>query len=118
MASKPLTEFTDEKLEYAVPAVQVASDSNSDEELRTADKGYTDVIAELPEAEKRRILRKVDWHVIPILTLLYLVAFVDRSNIGNAKIVGMTKDLKMHGLQYNIAVTLCKFLDLQSWCRD
>lgn len=33
------------------------------------------------------------------------MAFVDRSNIGNAKIAGMYKDLKLHGLQYNIALT-------------
>jgi len=32
------------------------------------------------------------------------MAFIDRSNIGNAKIAGMYTDLKLHGLQYNIAV--------------
>jgi hypothetical protein len=33
------------------------------------------------------------------------MAFIDRSNIGNAKIAGMYKDLDLHGLQYNIALT-------------
>lgn len=33
------------------------------------------------------------------------MAFVDRSNIGNAKIAGMYKDLHLHGLQYNVALT-------------
>jgi hypothetical protein len=33
-----------------------------------------------PEKEARRILRKVDWRLIPVLTFLYLVAFIDRSN--------------------------------------
>jgi len=41
-----------------------------------------------------------------LLAFLYLVAFVDRSNIGNAKIAGLTEDLHMHGLQYNTAVTI------------
>ncbi|ORX93929.1 major facilitator superfamily domain-containing protein [Clohesyomyces aquaticus] len=58
------------------------------------------------EAEARRILKKVDYRLVPLLSFLYLVAFVDRSNIGNAKIAGLTKDLNMHGLQYNTAVTL------------
>ena len=32
------------------------------------------------EAEKRRILRKIDWRVVPSLAVMYLVSFVDRSN--------------------------------------
>jgi hypothetical protein len=35
---------------------------------------------ELDEAEANRVLRKVDYRLVPILALLYLVAFIDRSN--------------------------------------
>jgi hypothetical protein len=35
---------------------------------------------ELDEKESRRILAKVDYRLVPILSLLYLVAFIDRSN--------------------------------------
>jgi hypothetical protein len=35
---------------------------------------------ELEEKEAARVLRKVDVRLVPILTLLYLVAFIDRSN--------------------------------------
>jgi len=38
--------------------------------------------------------------------VLYLVAFIDRSNIGNARIAGLNTDLNLTGLQYNTAVTL------------
>jgi len=61
---------------------------------------------ELQEREAARVLRKVDMRLVPLLSLLYLVAFIDRSNIGNAKIAGMTDELKMSGMQYNTAVTL------------
>jgi hypothetical protein len=30
--------------------------------------------------EARRILSKIDWRLVPVLSLLYLVAFIDRSN--------------------------------------
>ncbi|PVH97218.1 MFS general substrate transporter [Periconia macrospinosa] len=53
---------------------------------------------------EKRILRKLDLKVLPILWLLYLVCFVDRSNIGNAKIQGMDKELKLKGQKYNVAV--------------
>jgi hypothetical protein len=38
--------------------------------------------------------------------LLYLMAHIDRANIGNAKIEGMVEDLGMSGIQYNIALSL------------
>ena len=56
-----------------------------------------------PAAEKR-LLWKVDLHLIPILFLLYMCSFVDRINIGNAKIQGLEKDLNMKGEDYNIAL--------------
>lgn len=40
-----------------------------------------------PEAE-RKVIRKLDWRLIPWLSLLYLISFLDRTNIGNAKIQG------------------------------
>jgi hypothetical protein len=49
-------------------------------ELVTVENGATDVITELSSDEERRILRKVDYRLVPLLAFLYLVAFVDRSN--------------------------------------
>ncbi|EWY80743.1 hypothetical protein FOYG_16671 [Fusarium oxysporum NRRL 32931] len=58
------------------------------------------------EAEARRILRKVDYRVVPLLTIMYLIAFIDRANIGNAKIAGMNGELELTGRQYNIVLTV------------
>ena len=41
-----------------------------------------------PVAEKK-LIRKLDWKLIPWLCLLYLISFLDRTNIGNAKIQGL-----------------------------
>jgi hypothetical protein len=54
-------------------------------------------------AAEKKLLWKVDLHVLPILWILYMFAFLDRVNIGNAKIQGLTKDLHMSGTQYNVA---------------
>jgi hypothetical protein len=53
------------------------------DELATLDAGYSesDVIIDLPPAEGRRALRKVDYRLVPLLAILYLVAFIDRSNM-------------------------------------
>lgn len=47
------------------------------------------------------ILFKVDTRVLPILSLLFLCSFLDRTNVGNAKIIGLVEDLNMTNLQYN-----------------
>ncbi|KAL1962839.1 hypothetical protein VTN77DRAFT_9114 [Rasamsonia byssochlamydoides] len=53
---------------------------------------------------ERKLLWKCDLHVLPILMILYLLAFCDRINIGNARIQGLEKDLHMAGNDYNIAL--------------
>jgi hypothetical protein len=45
------------------------------------------------EAEEKRLVRKLDWKLLPILTVLYLLSFLDRSNLGNAKIEGLITDV-------------------------
>jgi hypothetical protein len=40
------------------------------------------------------------------LCLLYLLAFLDRTNIGNAKIAGLMTDLKLSTPSYNATLTI------------
>lgn len=40
-----------------------------------------------------------------MLALLYMMSYLDRANIGNAKIEGLEADLNMTGTDYNIALT-------------
>ncbi|KAL5323649.1 hypothetical protein ACEPPN_008189 [Leptodophora sp. 'Broadleaf-Isolate-01'] len=53
------------------------------------------------EKATKKLVRKIDWHLIPFLSLIYLLCFLDRTNIGNARLDHLEKDLKLHGLQYN-----------------
>lgn len=55
---------------------------------------------------ERKLVRKLDARLLPILTILYLLSFLDRSNIGNAKLDGLTTDLKMTQAGYLNALTL------------
>ncbi|KAJ5630468.1 uncharacterized protein N7484_010568 [Penicillium longicatenatum] len=56
--------------------------------------------------QRKAVLRKVDYRLVPMLSVLYLVSHLDRANIGNAKIAGLTSDLGLSGIQYNIALSL------------
>ncbi|KAF5863536.1 hypothetical protein ETB97_009780 [Aspergillus alliaceus] len=61
-----------------------------------------------PDFEKQ-VLRKMDVRLIPMLAVLYLLAFLDRGNIGNAKIEGLLDDLHMTGQEYNWCLTVFFF---------
>ncbi|GAA5903872.1 hypothetical protein JCM6882_001336 [Rhodosporidiobolus microsporus] len=60
------------------------------------------------EEEERRVVRKVDWALLPGLTFLYLLSFLDRSNIGNAKLYGMIDDIGLASKpeSYNTSLAL------------
>ncbi|KAF1930177.1 MFS general substrate transporter [Didymella exigua CBS 183.55] len=52
----------------------------------------------------KKLLRKLDWHIIPFMSLIYLLVAHRRSvvtNIGNARLDHLEQDLKLRGLQYN-----------------
>lgn len=59
--------------------------------------------------DEKKILRKMDVRLIPMLALLYLLSFLDRGNIGNAKIEGLQEDLGMKPDQYNWCLTVFFF---------
>lgn len=41
------------------------------------------------------LLRKIDFHLLPAVGILYLLSFLDRSNVANARIEGLASDLGM-----------------------
>lgn len=59
--------------------------------------------------DEKATLRKMDLRLLPMLALLYLLSFLDRGNIGNAKIEGLTETLNMTGPEYNWCLTVFFF---------
>ncbi|KAH0493367.1 hypothetical protein TgHK011_000040 [Trichoderma gracile] len=55
---------------------------------------------------ERRVVRKLDLNLVPLVMALYLLAFLDRSNIGNARIAGMSDDLNLIGDRYDWLLTI------------
>lgn len=45
--------------------------------------------------------------ILPVLALLFLCSFIDRTNVGNAKILGLETDIHINDHQY--AIGLCVF---------
>ncbi|PIL24725.1 MFS general substrate transporter [Ganoderma sinense ZZ0214-1] len=59
--------------------------------------------------DEKKLIRKLDWYLVPWLSLLYLLSFLDRTSIGNAKLYHMEKDLNISDKEYLIALTIFFF---------
>ncbi|KAK4575146.1 High-affinity nicotinic acid transporter [Recurvomyces mirabilis] len=59
-----------------------------------------------PHTTERKLVSRIDLHVIPCLCIMYLLAFLDRVNIANANVYGLAKQLHLTGDQYNIALVI------------
>ncbi|KAF2644252.1 MFS general substrate transporter [Massarina eburnea CBS 473.64] len=102
-------------------AVEKGIDAHSSNEFKIADEAQKpehalrvddlpDPDAGLSDEERaaidRKLLWKLDLQLIPWLSFLYLISFLDRTNIGNAKIDGLQEDLHLTDGQYNATLTI------------
>ncbi|CAO2647538.1 Nn.00g084600.m01.CDS01 [Neocucurbitaria sp. VM-36] len=56
--------------------------------------------------EEKKLVRKIDLFLLPTIWLMYLLSYMDRTNIGNARIAGMATDLHLTSNQYSIALVV------------
>ncbi|GFZ48439.1 hypothetical protein JCM24511_06187 [Saitozyma sp. JCM 24511] len=81
-------------------------DPNTEELVVDADaKGFVDHTLVVDEATNRRLLRMINWRVLPCMCLCYLGQGLDKGAIGTASIMGLQKDTGMVGQDYALATT-------------
>ncbi|PFH54784.1 hypothetical protein AMATHDRAFT_134158 [Amanita thiersii Skay4041] len=59
--------------------------------------------------DERKLLRRIDLHLLPWLSVLYLLSFLDRGSIGNAKLYSLEQDISVTDNQYLIGLTVFFF---------
>ncbi|KAI9512858.1 MFS general substrate transporter [Russula earlei] len=64
---------------------------------------------DISTVDPSKLKRKMDIRFLPWLTLLYLMSFLDRGNIGNARLYNMQESLHVTDKQYLIALTVFFF---------
>ncbi|KAH3914821.1 hypothetical protein HBI56_019260 [Parastagonospora nodorum] len=84
----------------------IDSDTPGTPPARVEDVEKIGTSAAVDKETERRLLKKLDIRIIPMVCWIYLMNFMDRVNIGNAKLYGLEDDLGMSGNQYQLAVSL------------
>ena len=67
------------------------------------EKGETHAVIDdhVSKALTRKLLWKLDTRILPVLALLFLCSFLDRTNVGNAKLYHLREDIHMTDHQYD-----------------
>ncbi|THC88420.1 hypothetical protein EYZ11_012130 [Aspergillus tanneri] len=59
----------------------------------------------LDKGNERNLRLKTDLFIVPTVSMLWLFCFIDRANIGNARIAGMDDSLELRGYDYNFILS-------------
>ncbi|KAI9065355.1 MFS general substrate transporter [Trametes sanguinea] len=59
-----------------------------------------------PDVNEATVVWKIDLRVVPVISILYLLAFLDRINVSNAVLFNLKQDLNLTGDQFNIALVI------------
>ncbi|TKA82447.1 hypothetical protein B0A49_00046 [Cryomyces minteri] len=59
------------------------------------------VVGEIDPHAEKRLVRKIDWCIIPFICITYLITYIDKATLSYAALFGLQDDLQLHGTQYS-----------------
>ncbi|ORY61451.1 major facilitator superfamily domain-containing protein [Pseudomassariella vexata] len=103
MASSEIEKPTAERAENIHPEKHI---HNAAERGFAATDRYGVSLVQFDPAAESRLRTKLDLYVCPTVAFLYLFCFIDRANVGNARLAGLETDLGMVGTDYNTLLSV------------
>lgn len=64
---------------------------------------------EIDPAEAKKVLRKIDGVVLPILFVIYFLQYIDKNAINFASVYGLEEGTNLHGQEYSWLATIFYF---------
>ncbi|KAJ3532091.1 hypothetical protein NMY22_g7890 [Coprinellus aureogranulatus] len=88
------------------------SDGTSDIEKRVEVARSGSLSEDMPQADvavgaiDKPVWLKLDLWLLPVVSMFYFLSFLDRTNLGNARVAGLQNDLNITNHQYSVALTV------------
>lgn len=57
----------------------------------------------------RRLLRRIDWHIMPLICIVYFLQYIDKTAISYASVTGILESTQLHGNQFNWVASIFFF---------
>ncbi|KAK5138019.1 hypothetical protein LTR08_005816 [Meristemomyces frigidus] len=74
--------------------------SHDADEAMKAFASHQGQVIEIDEATNKRLLRRIDWNLIPVMCIVYGLNYLDKTTISYASIMGIKKDIGLVGDDY------------------
>lgn len=87
------------------------SDDVLEKEIKGYDAALMSARAVLSSDEEKKLLRRIDWRLLPLLAIMYMIKTIDAANLSNARIMdegtswNILTELHMTSNQYNMVTT-------------
>ncbi|CAJ2512559.1 Uu.00g055740.m01.CDS01 [Anthostomella pinea] len=65
-----------------------------------------ELVEEIDKQLERKILWKLDRRILPVLAILFLCSFLDRTNVGNARLYGLEQEVGITDKQYDAGLAV------------
>lgn len=90
----------EKEVDVIQPSSSVESNTSSqyDDTYEVYRKHQTD---EVDAAEAKKVLRKIDMRLMPILFFIYLLQYLDKNGINYASAYGLAQGTNLHGQDYS-----------------
>ncbi|EXJ88440.1 hypothetical protein A1O1_05370 [Capronia coronata CBS 617.96] len=75
----------------------LAHSNDADEAMKAFADGE---VLEIDEATNKRLLRIIDWHLMPLMCVIYGLNYLDKTTLSYASIMGIKKDIGLVGDDY------------------
>ncbi|OAA70596.1 allantoin permease [Cordyceps fumosorosea ARSEF 2679] len=63
-------------------------------------------IPPMSEGDEKRLLRKIDWHIMPLITCCYFLQYLDKTLMNYANVMGIKEDTGITGNQFSLLATI------------
>ncbi|KIW19820.1 hypothetical protein PV08_00395 [Exophiala spinifera] len=72
----------------------------------TVVQAYDSYTPEFAAQTERKLIRKVDLRLLPLVIVMYVSNYLDRNSITQARLYGLQQDLNVKGATYNTAISI------------
>ncbi|KAM0323977.1 hypothetical protein ACHAQA_008559 [Verticillium albo-atrum] len=106
------THNTDNKVEMGAPeaTTEMLEQSDNDPKNQVNDATFEEIDPE----EERKLVRKLDRVILPLMALVYFFQYLDKGSINYAAVFGLREDLGLNGEEFSWVVSLFYFGQLCS----
>ncbi|CAL5867039.1 uncharacterized protein PFLUO_LOCUS1251 [Penicillium psychrofluorescens] len=80
--------------------VEIVANADKPNPRKEAPAYVASLSPEERERAEKALVRKIDFRLLPMIIIMYILNYLDRNNIAAARLAGLPQDLNLHGNQY------------------